>query len=96
MMEAGIPAGPVYTLDQVFADPHVRATGMTEEIEHPTLGMIRLLAGPVKLDAHDGRTVRCHPPVLGEHSRAVLAGFGLAQEEIAGLIASGAVMEAEA
>ncbi len=96
MMEAGIPAGPVYTLDQVFADPHVRATGMTEEIEHPALGMIRLLAGPVKLDAHDGRTVRRHPPVLGEHSRAVLAGFGLAREEIAGLIASGAVMEAEA
>lgn len=95
LMEAGIPAGPVYTLDQVFADPHVQATGMTEQIAHPLLGMIRLLAGPVKLDAHEGRTVRSHPPLLGEHSRAVLGGFALAEREIAELIDCGAVMEAQ-
>lgn len=95
LMEAGIPAGPVYTLDQVFSDPHVIATGMTEEIAHPVLGMIRLLAGPAKLDAHAGRTVRLPPPLLGQHSRAVLEGFGLAAPEIEALIASGAVMEAE-
>jgi crotonobetainyl-CoA:carnitine CoA-transferase CaiB-like acyl-CoA transferase len=95
LMEAGIPTGPVYTLDQVFSDPHVLATGMTEEIEHPTLGMIRLLAGPARLEAHEGRTVRSPPPILGQHSRAVLEGFGLDRDEIAALIASGAVMEAE-
>ena len=95
LMEAGIPAGPVYTLDQMFADPHVLATGMTEQIDHPVLGMIRLLAGPVKLDAHEGRTVRSHPPLLGEHSRAVLESFGLPPDEINALIASGAVMEVE-
>lgn len=95
LMQAGIPAGPVYTLDQVFADPHVQATGMTEEIAHPVLGALRLLAGPVKLDTHGGRTVRSHPPLLGEHSRSVLEGFGLGADEIAALVASGAVMEAD-
>ena len=95
LMEAGIPAGPVYTLDQVFADPHVQATGMTEEVAHPVLGALRLLAGPVRLDAHEGRTVRRHPPVLGEHSREVLEGLGLGAAEIAALVDSGAVMEAE-
>lgn len=95
LMEAGIPAGPVYTLDQVFADPHVRDTGMTEEIAHPALGTLRLLAGPVKLDAHEGRTVRGHPPLLGEHSRSVLEGFGLGSGEIEALVVSGAVMEAD-
>ncbi len=95
LMEAGIPAGPVYTLDQVFADPHVEATGMTEEVAHPLLGALRQLAGPVRLEAHEGRTVRSHPPVLGEHSREVLAGFGLGAGEISALIGSGAVMEAE-
>jgi len=95
LMEAGIPAGPVYTLDQVFADPHVQAAGMTEEIEHPILGMIRLLAGPAKLEAHEGRTVRHAPPLLGQHSREVLADFGLGESEIADLIGSGAVMEVE-
>jgi len=94
LMEASIPAGPVYSLDQVFGDPHVQATGMTEEIEHPALGVIRLLAGPAKLEAHEGRTVRRPPPVLGEHSRAVLEEFGLGPDEIVSLIDTGAVMEA--
>jgi crotonobetainyl-CoA:carnitine CoA-transferase CaiB-like acyl-CoA transferase len=94
LMDSGIPAGPIYTLDQVFDDPHVQESGMIEEIGHPELGLIRLLAGPARLDAHEGRTVRSHPPVLGEHSRAVLEGFGIAADEIEALVASGAVMEA--
>ena len=37
LVKLGLPAGPLFTLDQVFADPHVNQTGIIEEIEHPTL-----------------------------------------------------------
>ncbi len=91
LVEAGIPAGPVYAMDEVFADPQVVHQNMVEEIDHPKLGRIKQIANPLRMDAFDGRTVRTPPPGLGEHSRAVLGEFGYAAEEIEALIESGAV-----
>ena len=78
LVKLGLPAGPIFDLAQVFADPHVNATGMVEEIAHPTLGKLRLLANPIRME----RSVRRAPPALGEHTVAVLSELGLPAERI--------------
>jgi crotonobetainyl-CoA:carnitine CoA-transferase CaiB-like acyl-CoA transferase len=92
---AGIPAGPIYTIDQVFADPQVIHSKMVEEVEHPLLGTIRQLANPLRMDSLGGRTVCTPPPLLGEHSEEILKGFGYPDDEIAALIDSGVIGVAE-
>jgi crotonobetainyl-CoA:carnitine CoA-transferase CaiB-like acyl-CoA transferase len=91
LMEAGVPAGPIYDLSGTFADPQVKHQRMVEEVAHPVLGVIPLLAGGVRLETQEGRTVRSPPPILGEHSAKVLADFGIAPERVRSLIESGVV-----
>ncbi len=88
LVKLGLPAGPIFTLDQVFADQHVNETGMVEEVDHPTLGPLRLIANPVRMAGMGGRSVRSAPPLLGADSRQVLADFGIAEAEIDALVAS--------
>ena len=92
LTEAGVPAGPVYALDQVFADPQVRQQGMVEEIEHPVIGALKLLSNPIRMDAFEGGTVRKPPPLLGEHNRDVLRDYGFCADDIAKLESAGAVV----
>ena len=87
LVKLGLPAGPIFTLDQVFADPHVNETGLVEEIEHPTIGALRLIANPIRMAGMGGRSVRTAPPVLGADSRQVLAEFGFTPERIEALAA---------
>lgn len=86
LVKLGLPAGPIFTLDQALGDPHVTSTGMVEEVEHPQLGKLRVLANPVRMDGTRGRSVRTPPPPLGAHSRQVLADWGIRGEEIDSLI----------
>ena len=67
----GIPAGPINTVDRVFADPNTAARGMVVEMDHPTAGKVRLIGSPLKLS---GTPVeyRLAPPLLGEHTASVL------------------------
>jgi crotonobetainyl-CoA:carnitine CoA-transferase CaiB-like acyl-CoA transferase len=95
-VEAGIPAGPVYTLDQVFDDPQVEHLGLAEAVEHPVIGSLRQLSNPLRMETIGGNTVRSHPPMLGEHSEAVLRDFNLQDDEIAALIAEGVVQAGDA
>jgi len=88
LVKLGLPAGPIFTLDQVFADPHVNQTGIVEEIEHPTLGALRLIANPIRMQALAGRSIRSAPPALGADSRRVLEDFGISAGEIDFLVAS--------
>ncbi len=92
IMEAGVPAGPVYSLDQVFADPHVRATGMVETVAHPDLGEIETMSNPLRLSSIGRKTVRTPPPRLGEHSVEILKAFGIDEAAIGKLQDAGAVM----
>ncbi|MEJ5989733.1 CoA transferase [Ramlibacter sp. PS3R-8] len=91
LIALGLPAGPIFTMDQVFEDQHVRQTGLVQEVEHPTLGLLRLIANPILMDALRGNSVRTAPPVLGADTHEVLAGFGLGQDRIAALEASGTI-----
>ncbi|TXL64588.1 CaiB/BaiF CoA transferase family protein [Zeimonas arvi] len=91
LVKLGVPAGPILDLQQVFSDPHVRQTGMVEEIEHPTIGRLEQLANPIRMSSLGGRSVRRAPPLLGQDTAAVLEGFGLPPERIQALLDAGVV-----
>ena len=91
LVKLGLPAGPIFTLDQVFADAHVNETGIVEEIEHPTLGKLRLIASPIRMEGMGGHSVRTPPPELGADSRRVLLEYGFSAERIDALAAAGTI-----
>jgi formyl-CoA transferase/CoA:oxalate CoA-transferase len=72
--EAGVPCGPVATMDEILTDPHAKAREMVVEVPHSELGHVKVMGLPVKLSATPGR-VRTGPPVLGEHSESLRAEF---------------------
>ncbi len=94
LVKLGLPAGPIFSLDQVFSDPHVNQTRMVEEVDHPRLGRLRVLANPIRMGAMAGRSVRTPPPALGEHSRQVLRDFGLAEARIDELQSAKVILDA--
>ncbi|MBP5989557.1 MAG: CoA transferase [Piscinibacter sp.] len=85
---AKVPCGPINDLAEVFADPQVRARGMTVDLPHPLADHVRLVASPMKFSATPVQ-YRRPPPLLGEHTDEVLREAGLAGEEIAALRAAG-------
>ena len=86
MIEAGIPAGPINTLEDVFADPQVIACKLVETVEHPVLGALRQVALPIKMQSTAQGSVRSAPPLFGQHTEEVLAAYGLASEAIQQLL----------
>lgn len=88
---AGVPAGPINDISDVFADPHVRHRGMKIELNHPRMGDLPGVASPIKING--ARAVAAlPPPMLGEHSEEILKRYlGLGAGEITDLLASGAV-----
>jgi crotonobetainyl-CoA:carnitine CoA-transferase CaiB-like acyl-CoA transferase len=74
LWDAAVPAGPVNSVDEVFADPQVQQRGMLAEITHPGLssGVVRLTGVGVRLHGTPGQIQR-HPPRLGEHTREILS-----------------------
>jgi crotonobetainyl-CoA:carnitine CoA-transferase CaiB-like acyl-CoA transferase len=64
--EAGVPCGPINTLDRVFRDPQVLARGMVETLEHPLAGALPSVRNPIRFSRSE---IRSHapPPLLGEH-----------------------------
>ena len=86
LVDAGIPAGPINNLADVFSDEQVRHCRLVEEVEHPLLGPLKQVGCPISLESIAGRSVRRAPPLLGEHTREVLAEFGLAAARIEELL----------
>jgi crotonobetainyl-CoA:carnitine CoA-transferase CaiB-like acyl-CoA transferase len=72
MEGAGVPCGPINTLDKVFDDPQVQARGLRIEMPHPTAGSVPLVANPIRMSATPVAYDR-PPPLLGEHTEEVLA-----------------------
>jgi crotonobetainyl-CoA:carnitine CoA-transferase CaiB-like acyl-CoA transferase len=88
---AGVPCGSVRDLHEVFGDAQLAAREMVAQVEHPTIGALRLLGVPIKLSETPG-SVRTAPPTLGQHTDAVLGhDLNLSSSEIAALRARGVV-----
>lgn len=88
--EAGVPIGPIQTVDQALADPQVLARGMVAELEHPTAGPMKVVGCPVRL-TRTPASIRTAPPVLGQDTDEVLTSLGLGADRIRSLRSSGAV-----
>jgi len=90
--KAGVPAGPVLTVQQMHAHPQSKARDMVPVVEHSVVGKVQTLGLPVKFSATPG-AVGNGAPTLGQHSRDVLAEAGYSPREIDDLIKDGAVAE---
>ena len=89
---AGVPVGPVNDLEQAFADSQVAARKLVVEQAHSQAGAIRTIAQPMKF-SRTPPEYRSAPPLLGQHSRAVLEDAGFDADEIEALLASGVVAQ---
>lgn len=71
---AGVPSGPVNALADVFADEHVRGSGMLRDIDHPSAGPLEMLASPILVDG-ERLPIRRPPPTLGQHTDEIHDGW---------------------
>jgi formyl-CoA transferase len=82
--EAGVPCGPIYKIDEMFADPQVQHLDFVKSVESKALGPLRVMRQPVSLSRTPSSVVAASP-ARGEHTDEVLAEFGFSAAEIAAL-----------
>ncbi len=75
MTEAGVPCGPIYSIDEMFADPQVEHVNMKHPVHHADLGEMKLLGQAINLSRYQPRT-GMPTPNSGEHTEEVLEGIG--------------------
>ena len=88
--DAGVPCGPIYSIDQVFADPQVQHLGMAQVVESAALGRQEVVGQAVNL-SRTPASIRMATPELGEHTDQILNDLGYASEEIVELRNSGVI-----
>ena len=81
---AGVPCGPIYSIDQMFEDDQVKHLGMAQDVPNAENRPIRLVGQPVKLSRTPSR-MAARPPEFGEQTDEVLAEFGFSPNEIVDL-----------
>lgn len=91
---AGVACGPIYTVDQVFADPQVAQAGLVHELSHPLWGLHKVMGLPVRLGRTPAR-VRTAAPIPGAHTREILGELGYDEGATDALLADGVVEEAK-
>jgi len=82
--EAGVPCGPIYRIDEAFADPQVRHLAMAQPVRSPALGDLTILGHPVSF-GEARLPIRTSAPELGEDNQEILTAIGYSQEQIADL-----------
>ena len=86
---AGVPCGPIYDMQQVWDDPHIASREMKVDLEHPAAGTVPNIGLAAKLYGSPG-SIRAAAPLLGQHTREVLADAGYSDAEIDGMFSDGA------
>jgi len=90
-VNAGVPAAPVYDVDEVVRDPHLEARGMFVEVEHPKAGTVKVPNFPIKFSETPGKIVKA-APLLGEHNKEILVGLlGFSDDRISVLEKKGVI-----
>ncbi|MCT8974655.1 CaiB/BaiF CoA transferase family protein [Microbaculum marinisediminis] len=87
---AGVPAGPIMSVDEMHRDAQTVSRGMVTECDHLRHGTVKTIGFPVKFDETPAGVWRA-APVFGQHSREVLKEYGYADAEIDGFVAEGAI-----
>ncbi len=82
--KAGVPSGPIYKMDEVFADPQVQHLNLTRTIAHAALGEIEVIGQPIEMSRSQW-DIRVATPEAGEHTHAILTGLGYDPAAIAEL-----------
>jgi formyl-CoA transferase len=92
MNEVGVPCGPVYTIDQVFADPQVEHLEMARPMDHPRLGELQVVGQAINMTrTPEPARMRIPTPDLGEHTDEILAELGFGHNAVAELRAAGVI-----
>jgi formyl-CoA transferase len=91
LYKAGVPCGPINTIDKVFADPQVQHLGIAKPIDHPKYGAQKVVGQPIHLSRYPQPDKLRHTPEPGEHTEEILNGLGYDQAAIAALRAKSAV-----
>ncbi len=81
---AGVPCGPIYAIDEMFADPQVEHIGIVRSVERPDGPMLRVLGQPLSLSRTPSR-IGAPPPERGQHTEEVLEEFGFSAQDIEAL-----------
>jgi formyl-CoA transferase len=90
LMTKDVPAAPINTLDEVFADPQVKTYGFPIEVEHPKMGKMKLIGNAVAM-SRTPPSIDSPPPILGEHTEEILMSLGYDGVAIADLRNKGAI-----
>jgi len=88
--KAGVPAGPVMDVCEMFEDPHAQARDMIPTVEHTRLGPVRTLGLPIKLSETPGK-VASAAPVFGQHTEEVMKEYGFSSDDVSAFADEGAV-----
>jgi formyl-CoA transferase len=75
-VNAGVPCGPIYTMEQVFQDPQVKARKMRIDLPHPAAGTVEMVASPIRM-SETPLQYELPPPVLGQHTNEILKPLAL-------------------
>ena len=89
--KAGVPCGPINTIDKVFADPQVKHLGIARPVNHPKYGRQTVVGQPIHLSRYPQPDTLKHTPEPGEHTAEVLGALGYDKAAIEGLRAKGAI-----
>ena len=90
MNEAGVPCGPILSIDQVFANPQVKHLGMAQTVHSPRYGDLDLVRAPMRL-SRTSTSLRRPAPAPGEHTKEVLGEYGYSEAELRQLEDAGVI-----